>query len=396
MAVVKNSIKVYPVGNGDQTLITLSDETTLLVDCNIREGCKGDDNKEMYDVHKDLLSSIKRRNKIPFVDVFILTHGDQDHCRGFKANFYQGDPKNYGEKHLKEELIIMDTMWFSPMIAEQYTNDDEDAHQCEAERRLKMHREKHAEKDNPGNRIKIIGYDSNKDYKDLNHLRAVPGDIVSRFNDKDHDTFSIFIHAPFKIHLDSNEKDKNSASIVFQARFKESSTSKDFSCLVFFTGDSDYTTWETILKRTKRFKNDVNKKALNWDIFIAPHHCSWTFFNQHPQEDNPEPVATSLEALSFKNKGAKVVASSKKIKNNTDNPPHHKAKAEYVKVVGESNFLNTSTNDMDGDTPQPIIFVLTPNGPTKSPNSKIGGALTSGGGGGAASTFIKQGSQNVF
>ena len=81
MAVVKNSIKVYPVGNGDQTLITLSDETTILVDCNIREGCKGDDDKDMYDVHKDLLGSIKRRNKIPFVDVFILTHGDQDHCR---------------------------------------------------------------------------------------------------------------------------------------------------------------------------------------------------------------------------------------------------------------------------------------------------------------------------
>jgi hypothetical protein len=391
MAVIKNSIKVYPVGNGDQTLITLSDETTLLVDCNIREGCKGDDNKEMYDVHKDLLNSIRRRNRIPFVDVFILTHGDQDHCRGFKANFYQGDPKNYGEKHLKDELIMMDTMWFSPMIAEQYTNDDEDAHQCEAERRLKMHREKHAEKDNAGNRIKIIGYDSNKDYKDLNHLRAVPGDTVTRFNDKDHDTFSIFIHAPFKIHLDSNDKDKNSASIVFQARFKDTAASKEFSCLAFFTGDSDYTTWETILERTKRFKNDGEKKALNWDIFIAPHHCSWTFFNKHPQEDNAEPVATSLEVLGYKNKGAKVVASSKKIQNNTDNPPHHKAKAQYVKSVGDSNFLNTSTNDMDGDTLQPIVFVLTPNGPTKSPGSKIGGALTSGGGAGAASTIIKQG-----
>lgn len=67
------TLKYYPVGNGDTSLITLQDKTTILVDCNIRN-C---DNEDTYDVKKDLLKSVQYNNGIPYVDVFILTHGDQ-------------------------------------------------------------------------------------------------------------------------------------------------------------------------------------------------------------------------------------------------------------------------------------------------------------------------------
>ncbi|MCK6608879.1 MAG: hypothetical protein L6Q46_11375, partial [Flavobacterium sp.] len=167
MANQTNTIKYYPVCNGDQSLISLADKTTILVDCNIRESAKGDDDEKLYDVHEDLLKSIQKDSSgIPFVDVFILTHGDQDHCRGFAKNFYQGDPSKYSDTDKKNNLIRVDTMWFSPMIAEEFTNDDEDAYQQEAERRLELHRKNDSKKDNAGNRIRIIGYDGSKDYKD--------------------------------------------------------------------------------------------------------------------------------------------------------------------------------------------------------------------------------------
>ena len=35
-----NKIKYYPVNNGDTSLITLKDNSTILIDCNIREGDK--------------------------------------------------------------------------------------------------------------------------------------------------------------------------------------------------------------------------------------------------------------------------------------------------------------------------------------------------------------------
>jgi hypothetical protein len=72
---------------------------------------------------------------------------------------------------------------------------------------------------------------------------------------------------------------------------------------------------------TKKHNNDTKEHALDWDIFLAPHHCSWSFFNDTPQEENTTPVNSLLEVLHYGRSNAKVVASSKVIKNNTDNPP---------------------------------------------------------------------------
>ncbi|QPH40102.1 ComEC/Rec2 family competence protein [Pedobacter endophyticus] len=363
----KNTIKFYPVCNGDMTLITLADKTTILVDCNIRESAKGDDDENLFDVHEDLLKSLQKdADGIPFVDVFILTHGDWDHCRGFDKNFYQGNPKDYTSTDKKSNLIRVEAMWFSPMIAEEHTNTDEDAYQTEAERRLKLHRDKNSKKDDRGNRIRIIGYDGNSKYEDLDHLRSIPGDIVSRFNDKNQDTFSIFVHSPFKQHLTSATKDKNSTSIVFQARFKEKKEDATFSTLAMFGGDSDHYSWDTILKETKKSGKDKSESALNWDIFLSPHHCSWSFFNDRPQVDNKEPKKTSLEVLDYK-RGAspKIIASCKKIVEAKPNPPHNAAKKQYVDKVGDANFLNTTVYEVKNDTPQPIVFEITTQGPIK-------------------------------
>ncbi|WP_163517947.1 cobyric acid synthase CobQ [Gelidibacter japonicus] len=366
------TIKYYPVGNGDMSLITLEDKTTILTDCNIRN-CDSD---EVYDAKADLMKSVQFDRGIPYVDVFILTHGDQDHCRGFKKHFYQGAPENYSEANKKEELIRVDTMWFSPMIAEEHSNEDEDAYQQEAERRLALHRNNDSKKDNRGNRIKIIGYDGNADYQDLNYLRAVPGDIVTRFNDRDQTLFSIFIHAPFKEHLEAMGDDKkNSTSIVFQARFRNTTYQTGFSTLAMFGGDSDHTSWCIILDKTKKYNNE---SALEWDLFLSPHHCSWSFFNDRPQAENPDPKKTSLQVLDYKRTNAKVIASSKKIEKNDDNPPHYQAKSEYVKKVTESNFHNTTTYNVVNNTPQPIIYEVTQQGIVK-PKKVEGSARVTGG-----------------
>ncbi|MXO04445.1 cobyric acid synthase CobQ [Flavobacterium sp. HBTb2-11-1] len=384
---LKNSITYFPVCNGDQSLITLEDGTRILIDCNIRESAKEDD--QLCDVHTELLESIKKDSDgIPYLDVFILTHGDHDHCRGFKKNFYTGAPGDYSKADKDKNLIRVDAMWFSPMIAEQYSNEDEDAYQQEAERRLELHRKGDLKKDLPGNRIRIIGYDGSKKYDDLDDLRSKPGEVVVSFNDRVQDKFSIFIHAPFKIHLDSPEKDKNSASIVFQARFKENSWDTVFSCQAIFGGDSDHSTWKQIIDRTTRYGNDKTEKALDWDLFMAPHHCSWTFFND---TDKDEVIETSLEALDYAKPGAFVIASSKKIVNNDDNPPYYDAKVEYIKKIeSKEKFLNTAVEPKESK-PEPIVFEITKNGPARAFKQKISGAATSAGGSGAASSIISQG-----
>ncbi len=359
---MKHKIKYYPVGNGDHSLIILDDGTIIQVDCNIRQASHDDKQKDCYNVKTDLLKLCKKREGNYFVDVFILTHGDLDHIRGFEKNYYQGDPANYTKENREENEIIIDEMWFSPMIAEEHNNTDEEAYQKEAERRLKLHLKKDNNKDLPGNRIRIVGYDGNKKYADLNHLRATPGKVVTKFNYKEQNTFSVFIHSPFKEQLLSAEKDKNSTSIVFQARFKNSAAEKEFNCLAIFGGDADYIAWGIILQKTIASGKDVTEQALYWDLFLAPHHCSWTFFNDTPQLENKEPKEDSLEILKYRRLGGKIIASSKKIIDNDDNPPHYAAKMEYLRSLeNNSNFLNTAITPEE-DAPEPIIFEITTEG----------------------------------
>lgn len=394
-----NQIKIYPVDNGDHSLITVEENgitTNIMVDCNIRESSKGDSNPSQFDVKADLDITLKKKtiegiSNVLYTDLFVLTHGDDDHLHGFKKNFYHGNPRQFKQKHKDEGRIFIDVLWFSPMVMGESTNEDEDCFNEEARRRIKLHRDKSPDKDLPGNRIVIIGYDANEDLDGLDLVRKVPGDIVTRFNNRDLTTFSIFIHAPYKKQLSSADPCKNHTSIVFQARFKTSSYSRDFCTLAMFGGDADHPAWAIVLEKTKKYGKHTSERALNWDLFLACHHCSWTFFNNTPQKENPTPVATSLEILDFARKGAIVIASSKVIKNNDDNPPHYQAKQEYIKKLeSKANFMNTAT-DPSEDDPQPIVFVVTPNGPSRATNRAKGGAIGSAGAGGAAANIIKQG-----
>jgi hypothetical protein len=123
-------------------------------------------------------------------------------------------------------------------------------------------------------------------------------------------------------------------------------------------GDADHYVFEKILEKSKI---NYNEDKLEWDLFLAPHHCSWSFFNDRPYEDNTEPKDYSLEFLDYKNVGANVIASSKKIEDKKPNPPHYPAKEEYVKKVGESKFKNTAINK-DEKAPEPLVYTIDDNG----------------------------------
>ena len=71
----KHILKYYHVGNGDTSIIKLKDNTTIITDCRIRNVEDG-----IYDVKKDLLDTLETNSDgNSFVDLFILTHADQDH-----------------------------------------------------------------------------------------------------------------------------------------------------------------------------------------------------------------------------------------------------------------------------------------------------------------------------
>ena len=384
---MESTIKIYPVGNGDHSVISVYEDnytTNIMVDCDIRKSSEGDEDPAKFDVKADLLRCLPRRSDMLYVDVLILTHGDYDHCRGFEEHFYQGDPRKYSNADKKNDRIFIDVLWFSPMALQECGNDDAEAFKKEARRRIKLHNDASPDKDLPGNRIVIIGYNGNEELSDLNTVRKVPGNVVTKFNERQLSTFSIFIHAPYKKQL-ARVDDLNHTSIVFQARFKEKKESTDFCVLAMFGGDADYIAWDIIMSSSIDHKNE---DALNWDLLLAPHHCSWTFFNESGEK---EPTDSSLVVLDYKRKGGIIISSSKPILNDDKNPPSYKAKQEYLKKLDKSSqFLNTAIEPYQV-YPEPIVFIVTPNGPARVPKSTLSSTLAAAGGAGAPSIKTKQG-----
>ena len=386
-----NKIKYYPVNNGDTSLITLKDNSTILIDCNIREGDKDSNDNNIYDVKEDLLLSIQKRNNNPFIDLFILSHPDEDHCLGFKKNFYQGDPDNYKDSNRTNDEIMIDEIWVTSLIFTTNQCNDANAIRNEVNRRKRL---TGTDKNKKGNRLRLIGYDEDKKLEDV--TAYVPGTEVNTINKKTFANFSLFIHAPFKKDLIQSKADgdRNSSSIVLQARFKDKDSDTDHITFALFGGDADHYIWEKIIDISE--KND-NEKYLKWDLFLAPHHCSWTYFNDvsYDIEENQTPKDYSIKLINdYQESNGKIISSSRKIVKEKPNPPHKPAKDEYIDALSSKDDFFELAIIPKEKSPEPVEFIITNNGVTKS-TEKAKVAITSGGAAGAASTVVKNGVDEI-
>jgi len=355
------SITYFPVGNGDTILVRLTDSSSIMIDCNITEDSRDTSDETRYDVHNHLLNVLKKdKSNYPYVNAFILTHPDQDHCRGFIETFYTGDPAKYGDSHREKGFIRIDELWFTPRLfsrAEKELCEDAKAFRREAKRRMEIYRSKSDARNQSGNRLRIIGYSDSPDLAGLESIISVPGTAINLINGSVKKDFSFFIHAPFKEDTDSLWGERNLTSLVLQARFNVDNEAD--AGLVFFGGDAGCEVWEAILDRSR-------EETLKWDIFTAPHHCSWSFFSREPYKDNKTPSEKCIELLKKKRQGAIVVASCKPIKNDDDNPPHYAAQQEYMKIVGEKGKKFYATMEYpDEKKPLPLQFEISKNGPVK-------------------------------
>ena len=213
------TITYFPVGNGDMTHIRLPDGTDIVIDCNIRI-C--DDDDPCYDVHDHLLRRVRKAGSIPYINTFILTHLDQDHCRGFDTAFYLGDPSKYSKADKDNKLIRINELWFTPRIfsdLEKKLSDDAKAFRKEAKRRLELYKSGADTRNDPGNRLRIIGWTDSDDLEGLEDIVYVPGQEARFIDGRKKDDFSFFIHAPVKADTDSEDSERNNTSIVLQARF---------------------------------------------------------------------------------------------------------------------------------------------------------------------------------
>lgn len=334
-----NYITFFPVGNGDMTFVQTSDDLKILVDCNMKKLAEEDANND-FNCFEYLKNNLPKYNGKSYVDALFLTHSDQDHCRGAKDYFNLCAPESFDkEKIVISELVVPARL----LIDEDLKNEDAKAIREEAERRLGLYGTDSSKVS--GNKIKIIGYsDELKDYSDY----IVPaGGIIDTINGKELIDTEVFVLRPVKRDTDNENAGVNEATASFKLTFK----TDDDEYIAILGGDMTCDTWKEVIE----YNPD-----LEFDILLAPHHCSWYAISNEDKKDGK--VDEAISAFLEKSKErAFIVASSKEIKRNDDNPPSYRAKNEYERHVKEGRFQCTA-NYPDSDKPQPYTLQITKQG----------------------------------
>lgn len=319
------SIYFFPVGNGDMTLIKLRSGRTVLIDINIRQ-VTGDDPPP--DVAKELKELLPKDDEgRPYVHAFLLSHPDQDHCRGVQEHFYLGDPAARSDD---EKRIFICELWSSPRTFRRHSKNhtlctDAKAFAAEGRRRVKEYR---AGKSDDGNRIKLMGHDIDGKTDDISGIVVEVGSEFSGIAGTNDVDFKAKLLGPWK--PEEGEDDaftKNNNSVVLLLHL--GAAGKADACRFLTGGDAEVSVWEKLWSRTK--------DDLEYDLLQAPHHCSWHSLSGESwsKSKKPKVSADAKAALSQTRSGAYVVASSKKIEDDDNDPPCIGAKCEYEKIVSE-------------------------------------------------------------
>jgi hypothetical protein len=316
----------------------------MQIDLRHLEKADDDENPE-WPIIDYLVANLPRPNGRPYLAVFVLTHPDQDHIKGFRELLRRVD---IGE------------LWHTPRIFRDQSNEEALCDDAKAFRK-EAHRRRKAIADNPyniksGDRLRVIGHDDillEPDYQQLpESCKSRPASIVCNVDGENlADHFEAFIHAPFK---EDQAKNKNNTSLSLNVVLREGQKYAQF----MFFGDREYPTIKQIFTKTEERKKFIF--YLGWDVMLCSHHCSKGVMYWQELGDKDECLKQDiLDFFTKYSKGGSIVASS--LSDFTDgkghNPPHKKARQEYEKIVKAGQFLCTHEYPSK-ESPEPLVFTL--------------------------------------
>jgi len=326
------SISFFPVGNGDMTLVETEGGHRILIDMNIRAAADDPDD-DTPDVAKKLRDRLTRDSQgRRYVDALLVSHPDEDHCRGLSKHFHLGPPEEWSNRTNK---ILIREIWSSPMVFRRSSRehalcDDAKAFNSEARRRVRKHRES-PRTVTDGDRILILGEDEGGKTDDLPNILMRVGDEFSRVNGQnDHSMFArLLAPLPASGIGDEDLLSKNNSSTIL--RFSLSGGGVGDRCRFLTGGDAEVAIWEKLWGRYCQHAD-----FLSYDILLCPHHCSWHSLSHDSWSELREQGEVSqdaLSALSQAREGATIVASSNPIKDDDNDPPCIGAKRVYDKIT---------------------------------------------------------------
>jgi hypothetical protein len=281
-----------------------------------------------------------------------------------------------------EKRIVILELLSSPMVFRRASKkhklcEDALAFNAEARRRVRVNRDKKFVGVADGDRIQVLGEDQDGKTDDLGPILVRTGESFNRLGGQTNHYFSAHLLAPRPPQDDETEAllSKNNSSIVLNWHLAEDYDATD-ACRFLAGGDADVAIWERLWARHK-----AEPEVLAYDLLQAPHHCSWHSLSYDSWSDLREKAKLSPDArnaLGQARHGAFVVASSKAIDDDDNDPPCIRAKREYVAILGkaEGRFYCTGEYRSRRD-PEPLEFTLSRHGPFLSVASAAAAAMGS-------------------
>ncbi len=327
-------LSFFPVGNGDMTLIQTEGGSRILLDVNIRSAADDPDDGTPDVVSKLRKKLIRDDSGRLYIDALLISHPDEDHCRGLRKHFHLGPPDEWSKS---SDKILVREIWSSPMVFRRASRrhvlcDDAKAFNAEARRRVRVFRDTPWKVDD-GDRILILilGEDEDGKTDDLQAILVRVDQPFSRVNGKDDRSMAALLLAPLPTENDDDEEilSKNNSSTIL--RFSLTGDGQADKCRFLTGGDAEVAIWEKLWTRHS-FRSDW----LTYDILLSPHHCSWHSLSHDSWSEMREDAKVSeyaRRALSQARSGATIVASSNPIKDDNNDPPCIRAKREYEAIA---------------------------------------------------------------
>jgi hypothetical protein len=371
-------ITLFPVGNGDMTLLELESGRTVLIDVNIRAAADDEDD-DTPDVAKMLRDRLKRDSEGRlYVDAFLLSHPDKDHCTGFKKHFHLGPPGDWSKA---ADKIFIREVWSSPMVFRRTSRnhvlcDDACAFNSEARRRVRRFRDAGGSVFD-GDRILILGEDENGKTDDLTAILVKVDEVFSRVNGQYDFSMLARLLAPQPKSDDDEEEElrsKNHSSTILNISLMGDGRAD--ICRLLTGGDAEVAIWERLWQR-----HATRPDWLAYDILQAPHHCSWhslSYDSWSEKGEEAEVCEDARSALSQARKGAVIVASSKAIKDDENDPPCIRAKREYEAIAEDAKGSFKCVGEPE-KKPDLLEFEVGQNGPRLKTKAMTAAAIVGSG-----------------